>query len=80
MDEIDVKLKNVISDVFGIPVDRISGESSKKNTENWDSVQHLNLVLEIEAAFDISFTPEEVLELQNYSEIKKSVSRHLSEN
>lgn len=38
----------------------ININSNKTNTKKWDSLTHLNLIIELENAFDLSFTMEEM--------------------
>ena len=56
-------LKKVISDVLGVSVDTITDESSPDNIEKWDSMSHINLVMAIEAEFDVSLTPEDTMDM-----------------
>ena len=37
-----------------------SPDSSAESVENWDSVQHLNLILAIEEEYGFQFSPEEM--------------------
>jgi acyl carrier protein len=53
----------MFSDVFQIPLDQIHAESSPDTIPNWDSLQHLNLVLALEQEFNVQFTPEEIEQL-----------------
>ena len=53
----------MFSDVFQIPLDQIRPESSPDTIPNWDSLQHLNLVLALEQEFNVQFTPEEIEQL-----------------
>ena len=53
----------IAADVFAIPLDQIGPHSSPDNVGNWDSIQHLNLVLALEQEFGIQFTPEEIEQL-----------------
>ena len=41
----NMKIKEVMSVVFEIPLESISDDSSYDNIENWDSLRHLNLIL-----------------------------------
>jgi acyl carrier protein len=43
-----------------VPLQEITPESSPQDIENWDSMQHLNLALELEMAFRIKLTPAEL--------------------
>jgi len=56
-------LKKVVSDVLGVPVSAITDESSPGNIEKWDSMSHINLVMAIEAEFDVSLTPEDTMDM-----------------
>lgn len=56
-------LNQTISAVLGIPASEISQESSPDTISKWDSVAHLNLVMAVEEAFGVTFTPEEALDL-----------------
>lgn len=47
------RVKQLAADLFGVPAETLTRESSPETVENWDSVQHLNLVLEIEQAFGV---------------------------
>ena len=59
----DIKLKEVISNVLGVPIDLINDNSSPDNIDKWDSLSHLNLVMAIEAEFDVELTPEDSMDM-----------------
>ncbi|MGA7851390.1 MAG: acyl carrier protein [Terriglobales bacterium] len=59
------QVRNIASDIFGIPADKITAESSPETIENWDSMQHLNLVLAIEEKFGVQLDPEDIEEMKN---------------
>jgi acyl carrier protein len=54
------RTRRIVATVFDIPTDLVLPESSPDNLENWDSIQHLNLVIAMEQEFGIQFTPEEM--------------------
>jgi len=70
------KLKQVLADVFKIDIQTINDDTSVDNVEKWDSLNHLNLVLALEEAFDISFTEEQTIEILNYPLIKMVLQEH----
>ena len=39
------------------------------NCDNWDSLRHLNLIAELEEAFDIEFEPEEIAEMTSFAKV-----------
>jgi acyl carrier protein len=59
------QVRGIASDVFGVPTNTITAESSPQSIESWDSMQHLNLVLAIEERFGVQFEPEEIEEMKN---------------
>jgi len=54
------KVRQAVSDVFGVPVADVTAESSPQTVEAWDSMGHLNLVLALEQSFGVQFSPEEI--------------------
>lgn len=46
-----------------------------KNCEAWDSMAQLNLMVELEAEFDVSFEPEEFAEMISYDAIKAMLEK-----
>jgi acyl carrier protein len=59
------KIKNIMSAVFEVPVERINEMSSPDTIENWDSLRHINLVTSIEEEFNVRFTDEQIGEMLN---------------
>ena len=59
-DSIEVRIKNVMSVVFDIPVDQIKDNSSADTIESWDSLKHMNLVVALEEEFEIELTDDEI--------------------
>lgn len=66
----NMKIKEIMSAVFEIPLESISDDSSYDNIENWDSLRHLNLILALEEEFEVSIPDEEVGNLVNYKLIE----------
>ena len=57
------RVQTVFSDVFQIAREQVGPDSSPDTIPNWDSLQHLNLVLALEQEFEVQFTPEEIEQL-----------------
>ena len=70
------KLKNVLANVFNVETNLINDDASVDTIENWDSLNHLKLVLAIEQEFDISFSEEQTVEIMNYPLIKMTLQEH----
>ena len=68
------KIKEVFSNIFWTPLNEINGQSSPDTIENWDSINHMKLIIALEEEFDVEFTDEEILEMQNVKLIKYILS------
>jgi len=44
------RLKKIMTQVIDVPIESISNDLSLDTTDNWDSVNHMNLVLALEQA------------------------------
>lgn len=64
MEEQIIKIMEDVLDEQGINL-----ESTQDSLENWNSLRHLNLVSELEDAFDIEFDPEEIAEMKSVKAI-----------
>lgn len=70
MENIDERIKDVMSGVFGVEADTLNEESSQDNVEGWDSIKHLDLIVSLEEEFGVSIPIEEVGNLTNFKYIK----------
>lgn len=60
------KLNQILASVFNVPLEEINNETSPDSIDNWDSLNHLNLVIALEEGFGVSFTEEQTVEILNY--------------
>ena len=56
-------LKEVLED------QSVNIETSQDNNNNWDSLRHLNLVVELESEFDYSFEPDQINSIKSVKDI-----------
>ncbi len=68
-EEIYEKLDEVFQDVFDDEEIHVSAETTANDIEDWDSLEHINLVVAVEAAFGIKFNMNEVVSFQNVGEM-----------
>ena len=71
------QVQAMASDLFGVPADQITRESSTESVEAWDSTQHLNFVLALEDKFNIQFSPEEMEQMRNIDSTVRLVENKL---
>lgn len=60
---------DVMVDVFGVPRDELSASTVRDDIPEWDSLGHLNLMLALEEAFNVSFSVEEMPRLVSVAAI-----------
>ena len=51
----------------------IDATCSQKNCAAWDSMNHLNLVVELEMEFGVSLEPEEIASMVDFSEVVRVI-------
>ena len=69
-------LQEVISKAFGIPANDITDELEYQSIPEWDSVSHLVLVTELEAAYSITIEMEDVLTMGSVAKIKELLKKY----
>ena len=69
-------LEKIAADTLGLPVETIPHDASAQTLPGWDSVAHLNLILSVEAAYGVSFAPEEMTELTSLEKIRHALAQH----
>lgn len=61
------KILKILKETFEL--DFVDKTCSQSNCPAWDSMGQLNLVAELEDAFDVSLEPEEIAEMKCYDDI-----------
>ena len=69
------QVRTIASDIFSVPADKITADSSPQTIENWDSMQHLNLVLAVEEKFGVQLSPEEVEQMKSVGAVAAIVDK-----
>ncbi len=57
------RLRKVISDVFVCPESELPDNPDQETIENWDSLEHLRLIMAVESEFNIKFRTERISHL-----------------
>lgn len=63
--------EDVVARTFGLARREVNDQTSNQNTEAWDSLGHMTMVTELETAFEVSFSAEEVLGMTSVGAIKQ---------
>jgi acyl carrier protein len=73
--EVPRKMKDLFAKVLRIPPEEINLDSSTKTTKNWDSLRHVELVVEMEEAYGVSFSAVEVFALTSVRGFCETLSK-----
>ncbi|MDJ0613387.1 MAG: acyl carrier protein [Rhizobiaceae bacterium] len=65
-----MKLFEIVGGVLNIDPNTLSNESSGLNTQNWDSLRHIELMLAVETAFGVRFSMSEMVSMQNLGDMR----------
>ena len=70
-------LRTILAEATELEPEEITDESSPEDTPEWDSFAHMHMVAEVEKAYSIKLTMEEVIEMQSLSKMVEVISRKL---
>lgn len=73
------RLKQVFSETFNIPENKITTDTKQGDFEEWNSLGQLRLIMEIESVFNISFLMEEVPVLDTFDKLLLNIQKKLGE-
>ena len=68
-------LRQIVSRVLNLGMDKINDELSRNNAEEWDSFNHLLLISEIEKEIKVKFTMLEVERIKTFKELQEVISK-----
>ena len=63
------KLNEVFQDVFDDESIIVNAETTADDIEDWDSLEHINLVSAVEKTFSVKFTMAQVVGMKNVGEM-----------
>ena len=71
------KVIEIIAGVCEVTPAEVTEESTIGDFPAWDSIGHLTILSQVEETFEINFEPEEMMELEDVSDIIKAVEAKL---
>ena len=75
MNEVNVKkeLNEIFQEVFDDESIEINNDTTSNDIEDWDSLEHINLIVAVENHFGIKFNMNEVTTMKNVGEMIKLI-------
>lgn len=71
-----MKLKQVFSEVFGIPQDSVVDDLELKSIPAWDSMTHMVLISRLEETFSVMLTGDEIADMSTVGDARRFLSEH----
>jgi acyl carrier protein len=73
------KIKSIMAETFKVDLNAINEDTSPDNLDQWTSLKHVDLVLNLQQAFEIEFTDSQIVEeLLTYKTIVQTVEAALT--
>ena len=72
---IDPKLNEIFREVFSRPELAVTENTTAADIKEWDSFNHINLVMRVEEEFGISFGTKEIGQLANVGDLQAAIRR-----
>ncbi len=70
------RLEKVIGSILGVPAETLSDDSGSDNTQGWDSLKQLSILLALESAYGISISANEAMDMSSIANIKAVLKQH----
>ena len=64
-------LHEVVARALKVPVASVSDASSPETLRSWDSLTHLDLITEIEDAYDVQFSTGEIVRAKTVADLRR---------
>ena len=70
------RVRSTIASVWNVPAGEIPEDADATSLSGWDSLRHLELMLELEMTFGVRIPAEEVPELTSIGAIEEALREH----
>lgn len=71
------RLQEIFRDVFEDETIVLTEEMTAADIEDWDSLMQITLTMEVEQAFDIKFTTDDIVKMKNVGDFVKAIEERL---
>ena len=76
--DIEKRIIFIMSEVFDINKDLIKNDSSTNNLVEWDSMNHMNLIVALEEEFKCDFDEDDIENMVSFKIMKTTIQKKLS--
>ena len=68
------KLRALMADLLQLKPEQITDALAMRETETWDSLKHMEVIVTIEKTFNLELTFDEIVAMRTFGEIKRIVA------
>ena len=72
----DEKINKILKKVFKIKKN-LKDNDSPETVKNWDSLNHLNLIMEVSKNFKIKFSFQDTMDVEDIGKLKKIIKKKI---
>jgi acyl carrier protein len=72
MNNIETQLQKIFTEIFP-NLNNFNLKLNKKDVFEWDSIGHLNLIVELEDTFNVSFSKQEINNINNIEDVLRII-------
>lgn len=76
--KIYLELNRIFQDIFDDDTINVESSTTASDIEEWDSLEHINLIVAIEATFKIKFDISEVSSMKNVGNMVEIITQKLN--
>lgn len=70
---VEAKVREIVAQVSGVEISEVTLQSAVGDFPQWDSMGQMAVLQQVEEAFDISFEPEEMMDMEDVKDIIAAV-------
>lgn len=74
---VEEQVKAIVAQVSDVDVNEVTLQSAVGDFPQWDSMGQMAILQQVEETFEISFEPEEMMEIEDVNDIVKAVEAKL---
>ncbi|MFO0388471.1 MAG: acyl carrier protein [Alphaproteobacteria bacterium] len=71
-----ITIHKLIADVLRLPEASVTGDTSMENTQEWDSLKHIEIIVAIEQQLGVELTGDEIADMISVKAIETILHRH----
>ena len=72
------EIKSLMAEVLNISLEEITNDASPENTNNWDSIRHMEILAKLEEKYSVKFDIDEMIEMMTLFSIAETLKKRLN--